>query len=117
MTNRRSVVPQKGGVLQEFLKQAKLVGRLIGDRRVNGLLKLLPIASIAYLISPVDLVPGLAVPLLGALDDAAVVWIGTTLFVELCPPEVVQEHRNALEGYASADSGEIIDAETRDINN
>jgi uncharacterized membrane protein YkvA (DUF1232 family) len=117
MTNRRSVVPQKGGVLQEFLKQAKLVGRLIGDRRVNGLLKLIPIASIAYLISPVDLVPGLAVPLLGALDDAAVVWLGTTLFIELCPSDVVQEHREALEGVSSVDSGEIIDAETRDINN
>jgi uncharacterized membrane protein YkvA (DUF1232 family) len=116
MANKRSVVQQKGGVVQEFLKQAKLVGRLIADRRVNGLLKLLPIASIVYLISPIDLVPGLAVPLLGALDDAAVVWLGTTLFIELCPPEVVQEHKDALDGYSSGDSGEIIDAETRDIN-
>ncbi len=114
---KRSVVPQQGGMLKEFLKQAKLVGRLIGDRRVNGLLKLIPIASIIYLVSPIDLIPGLAVPLLGALDDAAVVWIGTSLFIELCPPEVVQEHRDALNGYASSDSGDIIDAETRDINN
>jgi uncharacterized membrane protein YkvA (DUF1232 family) len=113
---KRSVVPQQGGLLKEFLKQAKLVGRLISDRRVNGLLKLIPIASIIYLVSPIDLVPGLAVPLLGALDDAAVVWIGTTLFIELCPPDVVQEHRNALEGFSSGDSGEIIDAESRDIN-
>ena len=113
---KRSVVPQQGGILKEFLKQAKLVGRLIGDRRVNGLLKLIPIASIIYLVSPIDLVPGLAVPLLGALDDAAVVWIGTNLFIELCPPDVVQEHRDALEGFSSGDSGEIIDAETRDIH-
>jgi uncharacterized membrane protein YkvA (DUF1232 family) len=113
---KRSVVAQQGGLLKEFLKQAKLVGRLISDRRVNGLLKLIPIASIIYLVSPIDLVPGLAVPLLGALDDAAVVWIGTTLFIELCPPDVVQEHRDALEGFSSGDSGEIIDAESRDIN-
>ena len=117
MANKRSLVQQKGGVLQEFIKQAKLVGRLIGDSRVNPLLKLIPIASIIYLVSPIDLVPGLAVPLLGALDDAAVVWIGTTLFIELCPPDVVQEHRDILNGYSSGDSGEIIDAETRDINN
>ncbi len=116
MTNRRSVVPQKGGVLQEFVKQAKLVGRLIGDRRVNGLLKLIPIASIIYLVSPIDLIPGAVVPIMGALDDAAVVWIGTNLFIELCPPDVVQEHRQALNMEASGDSGEIIDAETRDIN-
>ena len=117
MANRRSVVQQKGGVLQEFVKQAKLVGRLIGDRRVNGLLKLIPIASIVYLVSPIDLIPGAVVPLMGALDDAAVVWIGTTLFIELCPPDVVQEHRQALNMETSSDSGEIIDAETRDINN
>lgn len=114
-TNKRSVVQQKGGVVQEFIKQAKLVGRLIGDPRVNGLLKLIPIASIIYLVSPIDLIPGLAVPVLGALDDAAVVWIGTTLFIELCPPEVVQEHQDALEGYSSGNSGEVIDAETRDM--
>lgn len=113
-TNRRSMVQQKDGMLQGLIKQAKLVGRLIGDRRVNGLLKLIPIASIIYLISPVDLIPGAVVPVLGALDDAAVVWIGTTLFIELCPQDVVQEHRNALDGVS--DSGEIIDAETRDIN-
>ncbi len=113
---KRSVVQRKGGMLQELIKQAKLVGRLIGDRRVNGLLKLIPIASIIYLVSPVDLIPGAVVPVLGALDDAAVVWIGTTLFIELCPPDVVQEHRDALNMGSSSDSGEIIDAETRDIN-
>jgi uncharacterized membrane protein YkvA (DUF1232 family) len=116
MANRRSVVQEKGGMLQEFVKQAKLVGRLIGDRRVNPLLKLIPIAAIVYLISPVDLIPGGIVPVVGALDDAAVVWIGTTLFLELCPPDVVQEHRDALNGYASGDAGDIIDAETRDIH-
>ena len=116
MTNR-SVVPQRGGMLKQFLKQAKLVGRLIGDRRVNGLIKLLPIASIAYLISPVDLMPGAVIPLLGALDDAAVVWLGTTLFIELCPSDVVQEHKEALDMEGSSDTGEIVDAETRDLNN
>ena len=115
MANRKSVVSQQGGMLQGLLKQAKLVGRLIGDRRVNGFLKLIPIASIIYLISPVDLIPGAVVPVVGALDDAAIVWIGTTLFIELCPPHVVQEHRDALNGYSSGD-GEIIDAETRDVN-
>ena len=116
MTNR-SVVPQRGGMLKQFLKQAKLVGRLIGDRRVSGFIKLLPIASIAYLISPVDLMPGAVIPLLGALDDAAVVWLGTTLFIELCPSDVVHEHKEALDMEGSSDTGEIVDAETRDLNN
>ena len=114
--NNRSVVPQRGGMLKEFLKHARLVGRLVGDRRVSGFLKLLPIASIAYLISPIDFMPGAVIPLLGALDDAAVVWLGTTLFIELCPSEVVQEHRQALDTNDPGDT-EIVDAETRDITN
>lgn len=114
--NKRSVVQQQGGVLKEFIKQARLVGRLIADPRVNSLLKLIPVASIIYLISPIDLLPGMAVPVVGALDDAMVVWLGTSLFIELCPPDVVQEHRDTLNGNSPGDS-EIIDAETRDINN
>ncbi len=117
MANKRSVVRQNNGVLGALLKQAKLVGRLIGDQRVNGFLKIIPIASIIYLISPIDLIPGLAIPVVGALDDAAVIWIGTTLFIELCPPDVVNEHRQALDMDTSGDSGEIIDAETKDIHN
>jgi uncharacterized membrane protein YkvA (DUF1232 family) len=102
-------------MLKEFIKQAKLVGRLIADPRVNALLKLIPIASIIYLISPIDLIPGGVIPVVGALDDAAVVWLGTTLFIEMCPADVVQEHRDALDGKSSGDS-DIIDAEARDIN-
>ena len=50
-----------------------------------------------YLVSPIDLLPGAVIPFIGALDDAAVLWLGATLFVSLCPEEVVQEHMNALQ--------------------
>jgi uncharacterized membrane protein YkvA (DUF1232 family) len=116
MNNRKIV--QKGGVMSDLVKQVKLVARLMGDRRVSGMLKLLPIASIAYLILPIDFIPGGLVTVVGALDDAAVLWIGSTFFIELCPPDVVREHRQALdmESSGSADAGEIIDAESRDLN-
>ncbi len=39
MTNRRSVVQEKGGMLQEFVKQAKLVGRLIGGPTGKSFIK------------------------------------------------------------------------------
>jgi hypothetical protein len=35
---------------------------------------------------------------IGPLDDAAIIWLATYLFVELCPPEVVDEHTRALQG-------------------
>jgi hypothetical protein len=35
--------------------------------------------------------------ILGPLDDALIIWLSTVLFVELCPPDIVQEHRDAID--------------------
>jgi len=110
------IVPQ-GGMLRDFVKRLKLIARLMGDRRVNFFLKTLPIASVAYLIFPFDLAPGIAFPIIGALDDAAILWIGSTLFVELCPPNVVKEHTQELESNLDdSSSGEVVDAEATDMD-
>jgi hypothetical protein len=52
---------------------------------------------------------------IGALDDAAVMWIGSTLFLQLCPDNVVKEHMDDLD-MITGDSDDIVDAESRDIN-
>ena len=109
-------VPQ-GGMLRNFVARLKLITRLMGDRRVNSFLKLLPLASVAYLISPFDLAPGVVLPVIGVLDDAAILWIGSTLFVELCPPNVVNEHMQELASNVDDDSGDIVDAEATDVTN
>jgi len=109
----KSIRPQ-GGVFNDLTQYAKLVLRLMSDRRVNPLLKLLPIGALAYLVIP-DLV-------IGPVDDAMLVWIGTYLFVELCPPDVVAEHRTALQQVIPGEwhdpqqppDDEIIDAEFRE---
>jgi len=114
---------QNNGFFQDLILRVKLILRLMGDKRVNILLKLLPIAALIYLISPVDLLPGAVIPFIGALDDAAVLWLGATLFVNLCPDEVVQEHMNAMQKVVTgtwrdepeqAGTGEVIDAEAYD---
>ncbi len=103
MSNKPNPIPtQNSGVFQNLLLQAKLVLRLLGDKRVNILLKLIPIGAAIYLISPIDLFPDIAFPVIGYLDDAVMIWLGTTLFVALCPDDVVQEHKNALHNVASA---------------
>ncbi len=85
----RSLVPKDGGgVFHDLALRIKLILRLMGDRRVNPLLKLLPLGAVAYWLIP-DMVPG-------PIDDAAVLWLGSYLFVELCPPPVVHEHMQAL---------------------
>lgn len=118
MTNnrRKLIAPPRGGMMQGFVRQLKLIGRLMGDKRVSAFVKVLPLASLAYLISPVDLAPGVVFPVIGALDDAAIMWIGSTLFVQLCPDNVVKEHMDELESESIDNSGEIVDAESTDWN-
>ena len=104
----------KGGMIHDLVLRLKLILRLMGDSRVNIFLKVLPVASLAYLISPIDLIS--AIPGISALDDIAIVSLGAYLFVELCPPAVVQEHMNQLAaGSTPSDSADIVDAETTDV--
>jgi hypothetical protein len=79
----------KGGVLKDITLRIKLVLRLMADSRVNILLKAIPVVSLLYLVGFPDLAPG-------PIDDAGVIWLGMYLFVELCPPDVVEEHMAAL---------------------
>ena len=94
----------------------KLIVRLMGDKRVSPYLKLLPIASLVYLISPVDLV--MAIPGVSALDDMAIVSLGAYLFVEFCPPDVVQEHMKKLSGNTdiTVDDSDIVDGQATDMD-
>jgi uncharacterized membrane protein YkvA (DUF1232 family) len=81
----------------------RLVLRLLRDPRVNPLLKLLPIGAVLYLVIPE--------PIIGPIDDAFILWLGSTLFVELCPQEIVQEHWEALTSIIDAEWREIKDSE------
>jgi uncharacterized membrane protein YkvA (DUF1232 family) len=123
--SRKIITNQNSGFFQDLILQIKLIWRLIGDRRVNFLLKLLPIAAAIYVISPIDLIPGAVLPVIGALDDAVVFWLGTSLFMALCPEDIVQEHTNALKNVVTGtwrdapqeeEGGKIIDAETKDAH-
>ena len=110
------VVPAGGGVLRDLVLRFKLIVRLMGDKRINPLLKLLPFASLAYLISPIDLIP--LIPGVSALDDIAIVSLGAYLFVEFCPPNIVEEHMKSLSSNMDKmdDQGEVVDAEAVDID-
>ena len=75
----------KAGVLTEILRNAQLAWHLLTDRRVSLLPKLIiPGLMLGYLIFPVDLLPDF-VPVLGQLDDLAILALGIKLFIELSP--------------------------------
>lgn len=86
------------GFFTNIVRQARLAWRLYKDRRVPGWVKLIPVAGILYLISPIDLLPGLLLPGLGELDDVAVLLLSLKTFVDLSPPDLVNEHLQNLVG-------------------
>lgn len=88
--NVKRVNPTNQGFIQDLVVRAKLIYKLMGDKRVNKYLKVLPVASLIYLVSPLDLMPFLP------FDDIAIVGMGMYLFVELCPQYVVEEHLTNL---------------------
>jgi uncharacterized membrane protein YkvA (DUF1232 family) len=111
----RKMVERSGGFFQDLTNRFRLISRLIMDERVNPLIKILPVATLVYVVSPIDLLS------VNPIDDASIIWIGTTLFVELCPPEVVQEHLHKLAGRIMPDQwkggvpptqeGDVVDGE------
>ena len=71
------------------------------DRRVGLLLKLIiPGLMLGYLIFPVDLLPDF-IPVLGQLDDLAILALGIKLFIELSPKDIVREYRGDANSTSS----------------
>ena len=69
----------------------RLVIRLMLDRRVPLGLKLIILAAILYVISPIDIVPDM-LPALGRIDDVLVSLLSVALFLGMAPRNVVSQH-------------------------
>jgi uncharacterized membrane protein YkvA (DUF1232 family) len=64
------------------------------DPRVPWYAKALAACVLAYLASPIDLIPDF-IPVIGYLDDLIIVPAGLLLVIRLIPAEVMAEHRDA----------------------
>ena len=117
----RKMSPRSSGFFSDIANRFQLVARLIADSRVSPLLKILPISTLIYLIVPADLMPLLP------FDDAMVIWLGTSLFVEMVPQHIVDEHLQLLYGVmpgrtpnqrnaAGSNPGDVIDGEFFDVD-
>ena len=89
---RASDVGALMGWLKDFFGHFRLAWELLWDGRVPFVTKLVPILTLLYILSPVDLIPDVALGL-GQLDDLAIFLIGMRLFVDVCPPALVNEHQ------------------------
>ncbi len=118
MSNDKDIknFPPSGGIFNDLVMRVKLVLRLLADSRVSPWLKVLPLGSALYFLMP-DIAPG-------PIDDVAIIWFGVYLFVELCPPEIVQEHIEMISqvvpgewrepGSDEPKPDQVIDGEIRD---
>lgn len=81
--------PKDGDFFRGIAEHLQLVWRLWKDPRINPLLKFLPLGSLVYLFSPLDMI-------IPVIDDIGVLWFFSYLFIELSPEEIVAEHRRDI---------------------
>lgn len=102
----------------DLFNSFRLTWRLLRDQQVPFAAKLVPLSVVAYVLSPIDLVPDVILGV-GQLDDLALILLGVQIFIAVVPRAIVQRHRAAIEGMipppgSRSDSGsqaskEIID--------
>jgi uncharacterized membrane protein YkvA (DUF1232 family) len=93
-----SDLQETAGLFGGLIKQARLAWRLLKDERVPGWVKLIPTAALIYFLSPIDLIPDLALPGLGEVDDIMMLLIALKMFLDLSPSNIVREHLEDLFG-------------------
>lgn len=85
-------------MIRALLDQLMLTWRLIRDPRVPLWAKAIPVLAVAYVLSPIDLVPDFIIGL-GQLDDLGLIFGAMRLFESVTPDYVVAEHRKELERH------------------
>ena len=88
-----------------MVKQLQLIIRLLKDKRVHPLIKVLPFLSFLYLIYP-DFIPG-------PFDDAVVIGLFMQFFMSLVPDELIEElrHEQELEEQNADKEDAVIEGE------
>jgi len=110
-------------ILREIIRQGRLVWKLLLDRRVPAGVKLIPLAVLVYILSPIDFLPDVILGL-GQLDDLTVLILGLNMFLRMCPPGIVQQYREKMKAsptYRAAEQNNVaqsgeVDATCRVIN-
>jgi uncharacterized membrane protein YkvA (DUF1232 family) len=84
-------LPPDYNLWKRISEPARLAWALFMDNEIPALNKLLPLIGIAYLLSPIDLMPDF-IPLLGQLDDLGIILITIGLFIMSTPHELREKY-------------------------
>src|ERR687886_2344944 len=91
-------------LLQLLLRDGRLTWRLVRDPRTPLRAKLILGAAVLFVVSPINWIPNL-VPVLGQIEDVALLSLGMELFLRNVPEYLKAEHRAAL----ARAQGRVID--------
>ena len=86
-----------------FRSKIALAGLLMRDERIPTGLRMLPPLLILYLALPLDLIPDF-IPVIGQLDDIAVLMVGGALMLKFAPMGVLEERISQLETASFRDT-------------
>ena len=109
-----ATLDERVGAFRGLYDRIILSWQLFWDKRVGLLPKLIPIFALIYVISPIDLLPALALGPLGVVDDASVVALMLALFAEVVPHDIVEEHMRRIRGGfqgSTTDDSDVVDGE------
>ena len=93
-----------------LIEDLRLVWRLLQDTRVPWAIKLVPIAAVGYVLSPLDLLPDFVLGF-GQLDDLAIVLLGLKAFISLSPRHVVDQYLREIGGRSTGPAADVDEAE------
>ena len=105
-------------LLPPLIKYVLLVWRLIFDRRVSLILRLLVPMSILYFLSPWDLVSD-RFGLISKIDDLLVFALALLLLIKLSPRYVVNEHLGITpleDRPQERDPDKVVDGSSRPVD-
>jgi uncharacterized membrane protein YkvA (DUF1232 family) len=77
---------------QSFQREVCTIWMILTDRRTPWYARIVAACTVGYLFSPVQLIPSF-IPVIGLLDDFAVLWVGYRLIRRLAPSAVMHDCR------------------------
>ncbi len=93
----------------------RIAWKLLLDKRVPLLTKLIPFVVVIYILSPIDVIPDV-IPVLGQLDDLAIFIIGVQIFIAVSPRHVVEQIRAEINGSPPPDGWTVSGSQPNDSN-
>jgi uncharacterized membrane protein YkvA (DUF1232 family) len=74
-----------------FLQKVALAGSIFRDERIPVAPRIVALALVLYIASPIDLLPDF-IPVVGYFDDVLIILIGAGLLLRNIPDYIVEEH-------------------------